>query len=314
MNIVFIFDKIAHYHQPLFQKLQKELSVTGHKVFLLSGKPKKSVKGRISLENPIYDNEQKYRYFEFIFGSLTLRLQWGVQKLLRKIKPHIIIIPGHVGNLNYWKILFYAKMQKIKIITWQCGYEYNKSFFKDILLIFFLKRFNYHLAYHSNAKKYLQQHKIDAHLIKVIKNTIDESLIKVVDKNCAKNIICHLYPSLKNKQIILYVGAILPEKNIKTLIDVFIELGKTNLALLIIGDGPELNLLKSRYSTFSSVIFTGAIIENVGIYFDASDIFVLPGTGGLAINEAMIHGLPIISTYADGSADDLVFNNYNGFC
>jgi glycosyltransferase involved in cell wall biosynthesis len=51
----------------------------------------------------------------------------------------------------------------------------------------------------------------------------------------------------------------------------------------------------------------------VGIYFDAAEVYVLPGTGGLGINEAMAHSLPIISGYADGSADDLVIDGENGY-
>lgn len=40
---------------------------------------------------------------------------------------------------------------------------------------------------------------------------------------------------------------------------------------------------------------------------------MLPGTGGLAINEAMAHRLPVISGYADGSADDLVVDGVTGY-
>jgi glycosyltransferase involved in cell wall biosynthesis len=41
-------------------------------------------------------------------------------------------------------------------------------------------------------------------------------------------------------------------------------------------------------------------------YFAEADIFVLPGTGGLAIQEAMAHGLPVIVAKGDGTQDDLV--------
>jgi glycosyltransferase involved in cell wall biosynthesis len=51
----------------------------------------------------------------------------------------------------------------------------------------------------------------------------------------------------------------------------------------------------------------------VGPYFDAAEMYVLPGTGGLGINEAMAHRLPIVSGFADGSADDLVVDGENGF-
>ena len=61
------------------------------------------------------------------------------------------------------------------------------------------------------------------------------------------------------------------------------------------------------------MVFAGRVVDAVGVYFDAADVFLLPGTGGLALNEAMAHGLPLISGYADGSADDLVQDGVNGF-
>ena len=37
-----------------------------------------------------------------------------------------------------------------------------------------------------------------------------------------------------------------------------------------------------------------------------ADIFVLPGTGGLALQEAMSYGLPVIAAQGDGTQEDLV--------
>ncbi len=37
-----------------------------------------------------------------------------------------------------------------------------------------------------------------------------------------------------------------------------------------------------------------------------ADLFVLPGTGGLAVQEAMSYGLPVIVAQGDGTQDDLV--------
>ena len=41
-------------------------------------------------------------------------------------------------------------------------------------------------------------------------------------------------------------------------------------------------------------------------YFTQADLFVLPGTGGLAIQQAMAHGLPVVVARGDGTQDDLV--------
>jgi glycosyltransferase involved in cell wall biosynthesis len=40
--------------------------------------------------------------------------------------------------------------------------------------------------------------------------------------------------------------------------------------------------------------------------FEGADLFVLPGTGGLAVQQAMAHALPVIVAQGDGTQDDLV--------
>jgi len=177
----------------------------------------------------------------------------------------------------------------------------------------FLNLFDYHLAYHTNALNYLIRHKISSSIVQIIYNTINEKKIKIIDKQKAREILQNIFPEIKNKKIILYVGAILKEKKLDLLIDSLILLNKSDLILFIVGSGEYFEELKNKYNYLKYIYFIGRVVEGVEVYFDSADIFVLPGTGGLAINEAMYHSLPIISGYADGSADDLVIHNYNGF-
>jgi glycosyltransferase involved in cell wall biosynthesis len=77
---------------------------------------------------------------------------------------------------------------------------------------------------------------------------------------------------------------------------------------VIVGDGPEresLELLAKQVYPFARFIGArhGAELKP---YFAEADLFVLPGTGGLAIQEAMSHGLPVIVAKGDGTQDDLV--------
>jgi glycosyltransferase involved in cell wall biosynthesis len=46
----------------------------------------------------------------------------------------------------------------------------------------------------------------------------------------------------------------------------------------------------------------GAELEE---FFALADLFVLPGTGGLAVQQAMSHGLPVIVAQGDGTQEDL---------
>ena len=54
------------------------------------------------------------------------------------------------------------------------------------------------------------------------------------------------------------------------------------------------------------VYFAGAVCDGVEAWFAAGDVFVLPGLGGLALNQAMALGLPVVSSDADGTGADLV--------
>ena len=53
--------------------------------------------------------------------------------------------------------------------------------------------------------------------------------------------------------------------------------------------------------------FTGACRgEELVEIFRQADLFVLPGTGGLAVQEAMSYGLPVIVAEGDGTQSNLV--------
>jgi glycosyltransferase involved in cell wall biosynthesis len=109
--------------------------------------------------------------------------------------------------------------------------------------------------------------------------------------------------------VVLFVGRLQARKRIPSLLKVCAELrGQLKPRLVIVGDGPELDNLRSlAQSLYPSAEFPGAKHgQELAAYFLAADLFVLPGTGGLAVQEAMSYGLPVIVAQGDGTQDDLV--------
>ena len=112
---------------------------------------------------------------------------------------------------------------------------------------------------------------------------------------------------------ILFVGRLQARKRVDHLLRACAQLG-SNPRLVIIGDGPE----RERLQSLANEVYPGA--EFIGAkhgaelrpYFMEADLFVLPGTGGLAVQEAMSYGLPVIVAQGDGTQDDLV-RNENGW-
>jgi glycosyltransferase involved in cell wall biosynthesis len=106
---------------------------------------------------------------------------------------------------------------------------------------------------------------------------------------------------------VLFIGRLQVRKRVDRLLHACAKLD-SKPRLVIVGDGPEREVLQAlAKETYPGAEFIGARHgEQLKPYFAEADLFVLPGTGGLAVQEAMSHGLPVIVARGDGTQDDLV--------
>ena len=86
---------------------------------------------------------------------------------------------------------------------------------------------------------------------------------------------------------------------------------------MLLGEGPERSRLASdvhRRHLESWVIFAGEIRdpELSCPYFLAARVLAMPGTGGLAINQALTFGLPVVVAGGDGTEHDAIEEGVNG--
>ncbi len=78
--------------------------------------------------------------------------------------------------------------------------------------------------------------------------------------------------------------------------------------LWVVGDGPMLVPLQEKAKkVYPRTVFFGALQgRELEEKFTKADLFILPGTGGLAVQQAMSFALPVIVAEADGTQEDLV--------
>lgn len=313
VKVVFLFDRVMHYHKGLFVRLDAELARHGIELVLLSGREKSTTTGRVALKTSVVKNQIEFDLTERPVGSFTIRYQKGVVAKIAELKPAIVVSMCHSGTYSEWQIARLKNKLGFKLVAWQCGYEFNPGRLKQWVLGRFVPRFDHHLAYHTNAKHYALAHGARPDQITVMHNTINEATIECMPKAAARNLVDTKWPAVANKRIILYVGAVLEEKKLEVVFAALDLLKRPDVIFLMVGDGPHLPAIMKNYGHRADFVSTGQIVDGVGPYFDAADVFILPGTGGLAINEAMAHGLAVVSGYADGSADDLVIDGQNGY-
>ncbi len=108
---------------------------------------------------------------------------------------------------------------------------------------------------------------------------------------------------------VLFVGRLQRRKRVDLLLKACASLPKELQPLLfIIGDGPARpELERLAMEILPATMFVGDQRgESLATYFKQADLFVLPGTGGLAVQQAMSYALPVIVAQGDGTQEDLV--------
>ncbi len=113
------------------------------------------------------------------------------------------------------------------------------------------------------------------------------------------------------KRVILSVAYLQKRKGIQYLIEAFLHLDCPNLCLMIVGDGEyQSELLKLIPEGRNDILWIGHD-EDTAKYYAMADIFVMPSFSdpwGLTVNEAMLAGLPVITTTNVG-AQELIQGN-----
>jgi glycosyltransferase involved in cell wall biosynthesis len=312
-KLLFVFDTVFHYHKELFKRLEASLPPLGWELHLLSGSPSASALAAAKSSKKTIANESKYVFYERPVGTYMLRTAKGVLPAVRALRPDAVVCMAELGNLTHWRLALAQRRLGYRLFAWQCGYEHNPGRLKRWTLRQYVPRFAHHLAYHTNAREYALAHGSRPDQISVIHNTINEAGFACIEKSAARALLLQRHPEIGERKIVLSVGRVLKRKRVELILDAMTLMARSDIVLIVVGDGPHLPALRAAAGDRTDVIFAGSVVDGVGPYFDAAEVYVLPGTGGLGINEAMAHSLPVISNYADGSADDLVQDGENGF-
>lgn len=121
-----------------------------------------------------------------------------------------------------------------------------------------------------------------------------------------------------SRRVILFAGKFEPKKRPNDLVAAFKQARLENTTLLLVGSGEQETILRQDAAGEPGIVF--APFQNqtqMPRTYAAGDVFVLPSFGrgetwGLAVNEAMCLGRPVIVSSHVGCAQDLVQPRRNG--
>jgi len=236
-------------------------------------------------------------------GIFYLCHQRGLIKWLMEQNPDALIVEANPRYLSTTSAVRWMQGRNKPVIGWGLGSPPPSgplASFRQTSRLSFLRQFDAVIAYSQRGADEYANLGFPQEKIFVAHNSVSP----------APSLPLPSRPSVAEQALrpnILFVGRLQARKRVDLLLRACSQL-ELKPRLIIIGDGPERASLESLAKVvYPSTEFIGARHgAKLKAYFTEADLFVLPGTGGLAVQEAMRYGLPVIVAQGDGTQDDLV--------
>ena len=229
--------------------------------------------------------------------------QTGLKSWLAQTNPDLIVLEANSRYLSSRSAIRWMKERHRPVIGWGLGLPKITGKFAKIrnkVRRDFIMQFDALVAYsHKGANDYYSLG-FPQDRIFVAVNAVSSP-----PKGKPPNRPNHFVGRAK----VLFVGRLQQRKRLDMLFQACSQLSEEiQPEIIIVGDGPfRKNYEDLAQQYYSRVKFVGAQYgEALEDLFLQSDLFVLPGTGGLAIQQAMTYALPVIVAEGDGTQSDLV--------
>lgn len=255
---------------------------------------------------------EKYTVSISLFILLVKELFWIRKNILNKNPKIVITIDTHCSILILiYKLLF---NRKLKVITTIHNNVEKTAFVKLSYLLTFILKTIIKLLYPLSNLIITVSNGVAFNL----KNHfgVNKRILTIYNGIPVKS---NLRFKPKKKNVILFIGRLVEQKDPITLINAFYLLQKDipSSKLVIVGDGPLKKTLKNLVFDLGiskKVNFIGWV-EKIDQYTKTANIFVLTSKRegfGYALIEAMSYGLPIVSTNAPYGPSEILDNGRYG--
>jgi glycosyltransferase involved in cell wall biosynthesis len=233
-------------------------------------------------------------------GPLYLCHQRGLVDWLQSWDPDALIVEANPRYLATARGVRWMQARKRPVLGWGLGappLSGPLAGFRQTRRLAFLRRFDALIAYSRRGADEYAALGFPREKIFVAHNAVSPAPLSPPSRLSTVN----------HQPTILFVGRLQARKRVDWLLRACAQLA-SKPRLVIVGDGPERAALERLAAQiYPSAEFSGVRHgDALQPFFTEADLFVLPGTGGLAVQEAMSHGLPIVVARGDGTQDDLV--------
>ncbi len=284
------------YRAPFFNLLAQSC-LQGFSLFAGEPRPEEAIHTAHGLQNGDF---QPAHNLHISRGKTYALYQRGIINWLERWQPNVLIVEANPRYLSTPAAVQWMHSRGLPVIGWGLGAP-TAGKAESVLRGNFLKSLDAVVAYSKTGADQYTACGIAQQRVFVAANAVSHRPTQTAPDRP------NSYQGGKPR--LLFVGRLQERKNLDLLLQACTALPqKLTPSLTIVGDGPDrVRLEDLAKSIFPSATFVGAKHgAELDPYFNQADLFVLPGTGGLAVQQAMAHALPVIVGQADGTQAELV--------
>jgi glycosyltransferase involved in cell wall biosynthesis len=233
-------------------------------------------------------------------GQTYSCIQRGFLRWLEAWQPQVLIVEANPRYLSTPLAIQWMHHRQLPVIGWGLGAP-KTGRAENLIRREFLHSLDAIIAYSQTGAEQYVAAGFNPGCVFVAPNAVSPRPTQPISQR--------LLEYKNGKPSILFLGRLQERKRIELLLQACAKIpAPLQPNLVIVGDGPDRARLQAiSDKIFPSTEFPGAKHgQELEPYFAASDLFVLPGTGGLAVQQAMAHALPVLVGEADGTQSNLV--------
>jgi glycosyltransferase involved in cell wall biosynthesis len=229
--------------------------------------------------------------------------QRGLFEWLQSWQPQVLIVESNPRTPSTRRAVQWMHTRSRPVLGWGLGLPVIGGFLKpwrERTRRSFLRQLDGMIAYSQRAAQDYVSLGFPVERVFIAPNAVAPRPVWALPARSAQ---------FSGKPYVLFVGRMQARKRIDNLLLACASLPEAiQPRLVIVGEGPARNEFEIlAQQIYPSAQFTGALYgKDLERLFLEADLFILPGSGGLAVQQAMSYGLPVMVAEGDGTQGDLV--------
>jgi hypothetical protein len=309
---------LAHYRLPVLDRLADRLAERGLTLKVLFDP--------IRLEGPADPNRpycdtfirlQEHRPFGVVCWT-----QPGLLEGIRERRPAAVIVEGTPRILTNLRVPAVTRAAGGMPLLWSKGQTEDGTpggRISDLLRFQFANLFDGVICYGEAGKRELERIGVPGARITIARNTIDTGRIFAeLGQREARAAELKRANGLEGRRVVLYCGTMYPKKRHLDLIEAWpaIRVAHPDAVLVMVGGGKLLETVKARAAELGGddIRILGRVPEGDDYrWIGACDISVMCGGLGLAIQQSLAFGRPMVVADEPGVDGEIVRNGETGW-